>query len=138
MRNMNTKRNIRILLVDDDASYRKLLQISLTKMSGMEIVGEAENGKTGVELMHQLQPDIVIMDVCMPIMNGIEATRLITTVFPDVKVMAFTSSADDHTMRKMFEAGASDFLTKNCGFGEITSAIKTMAESKEPCLAAKK
>ncbi len=125
---MNTKEKIRILLVDDDAPCRKLLRTSLTKVSGVEVVGEADDGKIGLELMHELLPNIVIMDVSMPVMDGIEATRWITTVFPGVKVIAFTSSADNDTMGRMFDAGASDFLVKSCGFGEITSAIKTMAK----------
>jgi NarL family two-component system response regulator LiaR len=124
MMKMGAKEKTRILLVDDDAPFRKLLRTLLTKVSGVEVVGEAGDGKIGIELMHILLPNIVIMNVSMPVMDGVEATQWITTVFPGVKVIAFSSSADNHTVKSMFEAGASDFLDKSCGFGGITSAIK--------------
>ena len=87
-------------MVDDYAPIRKFLGTLLTKVSGVEVVGEAEDGKAAVELTHQLLPNIVVMDVSMPVLNGIEATRWITTVFPDVKVVAFTSSAEKNTMKQ--------------------------------------
>ena len=76
--------------------------------------------------MHKLLPNIIIMDIRMPVMDGIEATQWITTVFPDVKVIAFTSCSEKSTIRKMFEAGASSFLLKGCGSVEIISAIKAV------------
>ncbi len=128
---MDTKEKIKILLVDDYAPIRKYLRILLTSVPGVEVIGEAEDGRIAVELTHQLLPDIVIMDISMPVLNGIEATRWITTVFPDIKVIAFTSSSEKNTMKRMFEAGASGLLLKDCGSVEITSAIKTVAEGKE-------
>ena len=121
---------IRTLLVDDYASIRKSLRILLKTVPGVEVVGEAEDGRIAMELMHQLLPDIIIMDIRMPVMDGIEATRWITTVFPDVKVIAFTSCAEKSTIREMFEAGASGILLKGCGSVEIISAIKAVAEGK--------
>ena len=121
---------IRTLLVDDYASIRKSLRILLKTVHGVEVVGEAEDGRIAMELMHQLLPDIIIMDIRMPVMDGIEATRWITTVFPDVKVIAFTSCAEKSTIREMFEAGASGILLKGCGSVEIISAIKAVAEGK--------
>ena len=121
---------IRTLLVDDYASIRKSLRILLKTVPGLEVVGEAEDGRIALELMHKLLPDIIIMDIRMPVMDGIEATRRITTVFPGVKVIAFTSCAEKSTIRKMFEAGASGFLLKGCGSVEIISAIKAVAEGK--------
>ena len=128
---MDTKQTIEILLVDDYAPIRKSLRILLKRIPGVEVVGEAEDGKIAIELTHQLLPDIVIMDVSMPVMNGIEATRRITTVFPDVKVIAFTSSTEKDTTNLMYEAGASRLLLKGCRSVEITSAIKTVAEGKD-------
>ena len=121
---------IRTLLVDDYASIRKSLRILLKTVPGVEVVGEAEDGRIALELMHKLLPDIIIMDIRMPVMDGIEATRWITTVFPDVKVIAFTSCAEKSTIRQMFEAGASGILLKGCGSVEIISAIKAVAEGK--------
>ena len=122
--------SIRSLLVDDYASIRKSLRILLKTVPGVEVVGEAEDGRMALELMYKLLPDIIIMDIRMPVMDGIEATRCITTVFPGVKVIAFTSCAEKRTIRKMFEAGASGFLLKGCGSVEIISAIKAVVESK--------
>jgi DNA-binding NarL/FixJ family response regulator len=116
----------RILLVDDYASIRESLRILLEKVPGVEVIGEAEDGRIALELMHKLLPDIVIMDICMPLLDGIEATRRITTVFPAVKVIAFASYAEKNVIRKMFEAGATGFLQKGCGSAEIISTIKAM------------
>jgi DNA-binding NarL/FixJ family response regulator len=122
--------SIRTLLVDDYASIRKSLRILLKTVPGVEVVGEAEDGRIAMELMHKLLPDIIIMDIRMPVMDGIEATRWITSVFPGAKVIAFTSCAEKSTIREMFEAGASGILLKGCGSVEIISAIKAVAEGK--------
>ena len=74
----------------------------------------------------------------MPVLDGIEATRCITSFFSDVKVIAFTAFANKSTMKRMFEAGASGFLLKGCGVAEITSAIKAVVEDKELCVTVKK
>ncbi len=121
---------IRTLLVDDYASIRKSLRILLKTVPGVEVVGEAEDGKIALELMPKLLPDVIIMDIRMPVMDGIEATRWITNVYPGVKVIAFTSCAEKSTIREMFEAGASGILLKGCGSVEIISAIKAVAEGK--------
>ena len=122
--------SIRILLVDDYASIRKSLRTLLKTAPGVEVVGEAEDGRAALGLIPELLPDIVIMDVRMPGMDGIEATRWITTVFPDVRVIAFTSCADESTARKMFDAGASGILPKGCGDVEFISTVKAVAEGK--------
>ncbi len=134
MKHMGSKEIIRVLLVDDYLPIRKLLRTWLKRVPGIEVVGEAENGEAAVELMGKLLPDVVIMDVYMPIMDGIEATRRITNAFPDVKVIVFTSSTGKDTTKKMLEAGASGFLTKgDCGSAEITSTVRTAAEGKTQC-----
>jgi len=106
------------------------LRILLKTVPGVEVVGEAEDGRIALELMHKLLPDIIIMDVRMPVMDGIEATRWITTVFPDVKVIAFVSCAEKSAIREMFEAGASGILLKGCGSVEIACAIKAVVEGR--------
>ena len=122
--------SIRTLLVDDYASIRKSLRILLKTVPEVEVVGEAEDGRMALELVHKFLPDIIIMDIRMPVMDGVEATRWITTVFPNVKVIAFTSCSERNTTRRMLEAGASDFLLKGCGPGEIISAIKAVDGGK--------
>jgi DNA-binding NarL/FixJ family response regulator len=120
---------IRTLLVDDYEPIRKSLRTLLEDYPEVEVIGEAEDGRKALELMHRLLPNIIIMDVRMPVMNGIEATRWITTVFPDVKVIAFTSCSEKSMVKKMYKAGASGFLLKGCSPVEIISAIKTAAEN---------
>lgn len=122
--------SIRTLLVDDYESIRKSMRRLLETVPGVEVVGEAEDGRIALELMHKLLPDIIIMDIRMPVMDGVEATRWITTVFPNVKVIAFTSCSEKNTTRRMLEAGASGFLLKGCGAGEIISAIKAVDGAK--------
>lgn len=124
---------IRTLLVDDYAPIRKSLRLLLEKVPGVEVIGEAEDGSKALELMHRLLPNVVIMDIRMPVMDGIEATQRITSVFPDVKVIAFTSCSDKSMILKMFEAGASGFLLKGCGFVEIISAIKSCGREQKLC-----
>ena len=128
---MGVNDKTRIMLVDDYAPVRNFLRILLTEVPGVEVIAEAEDGQTAIELMHKLLPDIVIMDVNMPVMDGIETTRWITTVFPDVKVIAFTSSDDNDTVKSMVEAGASAFLDKGCGFEKIVSTIRKVTQGKE-------
>ena len=131
MKHMGSKEIIRVLLVDDSLPTRELLRAWMKRVPGIEVVGEAEDGKAAVELMGKLLPDVVFMDVHMPIMDGIEATRQITSVFPDITVITFTSSTDKDTTKKMLEAGASGFLTKgDCGLAEITSAVRTATEER--------
>lgn len=126
---MSTKENIRILLVDDYASIRKRLRTLLESVPEFEVVGEAENGKIAMELTQKLLPDVVIMDLNMPITDGTEATRWITSVSSVIKVVAFISSNND--IRKMIEAGASDILLKTCKGKEIILAVKSVVKRKE-------
>jgi two-component system response regulator DegU len=125
---MSIKKNIRILLVDDYAPIRKSLRILLESVPEFEIVGEAEDGIIAMELTQKLLPDVVIMDVDMPVKNGIEATEWITSVFPDIKVIAYTASNDD--IGRMIKAGASGLLHKAYRAKEIISAIKSVSECK--------
>jgi DNA-binding NarL/FixJ family response regulator len=95
----------------------------IERESHMEVVAEADNGRTAVELTKQFSPDIVIMDITMPGMNGIEATRAISTEVPGTKVIALSMHSDRRFVSAMIEAGASDYLTKDCTFGELASTI---------------
>jgi len=112
-----------VLLVDDHKIFRDGLR-TLIEKEGMEVVGEAENGRKTIKLAEKLQPNVIIMDVSMPDMNGIEATRKIISEMPQVKVIALSMHSDRRFVLGMLEAGASGYLLKDCAFGELAGAIK--------------
>ena len=115
------------MLVDDITSIRSYLRLMLKNEPDVEVIAEAENGQIAIEFLNQHKPlpDIIIMDVNMPIMGGIESTQHITSIFPDIKVIAYTSLDDDDTIRNMSKAGASGYLIKECSCKEIMSVIQT-------------
>lgn len=121
---------IRILLADDHKIVRDGLRTLIDRQKGMEVVGEAENGRTAVALARKLSPDVVIMDVSMPDMNGIEATRQISRETRGVKVIALSMHSDRRFVTGMLEAGASGYLLKDCAFAELANAIRCVADNK--------
>ena len=121
-----SKGKIRVLLVDDHAPVRKALCRYLESFEGIEVVGEAADGLAGVELATRVMPDIVTMDVEMPVMNGIEATRKIKQVCPEAKVIAFTASHKSGIKEEMIEAGASSFVDKVCGIDDLYMVIDSL------------
>jgi len=116
----------KVLLADDHKIFRDGLR-TLIEKEGMEVVGEAENGRKAIKLAEKLLPQVVIMDVSMPDMNGIEATRKIKAAIPDVKVIALSMHSDRRFVLGMLEAGASGYLLKDCAFGELAGAISQVA-----------
>ena len=118
--------SIKIILADDHAIVRSGLARLLQQQEGIEIAGQADNGVSAVALAKQLQPDIVIMDIGMPDLNGIEATRQIVRDLPQVKVIGLSMHSSKKYVKEMFKAGASGYLLKNCPFEELTEAIKVV------------
>ena len=118
---------IRILIADDHKIFREGLRTLLQSRGDIQVIGEADNGRTVVSLATQLQPDIVIMDVAMPDLNGIEATRQITGVRADAKVLALSMHSDSRFVTRMLQAGAQGYLLKDCAFEELALAIDTIA-----------
>jgi DNA-binding NarL/FixJ family response regulator len=114
---------IRVLLADDHRMLREGLRRSLTE-EGFEIVGEAENGEQAVRMVEDLQPDVVLMDVSMPEMDGVEATRLIGGSFTATQVIMLTMHADKEVLADAIRAGASGYLVKDCSTEEIADAIR--------------
>jgi DNA-binding NarL/FixJ family response regulator len=115
--------NIRILLVDDHLVSREELAMLLHRDPEFDIVGEASDGKMAVELTQKLHPDVVIMDVRMPVMNGLEATRLITAEYPDTKVIGFTMHSEEGLGAAMQRAGAKVCISKSDPAEVLISAI---------------
>ncbi|MCP4716075.1 MAG: response regulator transcription factor [Deltaproteobacteria bacterium] len=121
---------IEILLADDHKIIREGLRSLIESESGMKVVGEADNGRTAVQLALQRVPDIVIMDVSMSELNGIEATRQIIADMPAIKIIALSMHADKRFVSNMLKAGASGYMLKDCAFDELSQAIKTVLDNR--------
>jgi DNA-binding NarL/FixJ family response regulator len=117
---------IRILLADDHRIIREGLASLLERQQNMEVIRQASDGLQAVELSRDLNPDVVVMDLTMPGMNGIEATRLITNEVPGVKVLCLSVHSDTQFISAVLDAGASGYLLKECAFEELVTAIHTV------------
>jgi len=120
-------KHLRILLVDDHDIVREGLRSLIKGNPDMEVVGEAENGQKAVRLAQTLKPDIAIMDIGMPDLNGIEATRQMVKKVPGIKVIALSMHSDKRFISGMLGAGASGYLLKDCAFEELVSSIQAVA-----------
>ncbi|MCP5305169.1 MAG: response regulator transcription factor [Chromatiaceae bacterium] len=116
----------RIMIVDDHKILREGLRKLIGDAGGFEVVGEASNGREAVRLAKQLNPEIVIMDVAMSEMNGIEATRQLVAARPEVRVLALSMHSDSRFVRQMLEAGALGYLLKENAFEEIVTALRSL------------
>ncbi|MCL5280949.1 MAG: response regulator transcription factor [Planctomycetes bacterium] len=121
---------IRILLADDHTIVRDGLRQAFHEEGDMEVVGQVGDGHAAVEKARELRPDIVVMDINMPNLNGIEATRQIQREAPGVRVIALSMHAARPCIKEVFRAGAAAYLHKNCGFEELAHAVRTVAEGK--------
>jgi DNA-binding NarL/FixJ family response regulator len=120
----------KVLLADDHKIVRDGLRTLLDKNAEVRVVGEAENGRTAVQQAKKLAPDIVILDVAMPDLNGIEAARQIIAECPGVKVIAVSMHSDRRFVSEMLKAGASAYLSKDYAFDELETAIKAVISGK--------
>jgi len=114
---------LKILLVDDHTIVRQGLRALLEAHAGFTIVGEAENGREAVKKAQDLNPDIVIMDIAMPVLNGLEATRQIKRALPDTRVLALTMYNDEEYVFQILKSGASGYLIKETAANELIAAI---------------
>lgn len=121
---------IRTLLADDHTVLRKGLKSLLDQQQDIEVVGEAEDGLEVVKLAKKLEPDIVILDIGMPTMNGIQATQHIVAEVPNTRVLALSMHSDHQFVVKMLQAGASGYLLKDCAFEELIAAVRTITDGK--------
>ena len=119
--------SVRILLADDHTIIRQGLHSLLEKEADMEVVGEAEDGRKTLQLVRRLAPDIVVMDITMPNLNGVDAAHEIVSEFPQIKVIALSIHSHRHFVAGMLKAGASGYVLKECVFDEFVQAIRTVA-----------
>ncbi len=118
--------SIKIVLAEDHKITREGLVNMLKGQPGMEVVGEAGNGREAIQLARELSPDLVIMDVTMPSLNGIDATRIITSTPPNIRVIALSMYSDKQFVQGMMQAGASGYLLKDCAFDELVHAVRAV------------
>jgi DNA-binding NarL/FixJ family response regulator len=119
--------SVRIVVADDQRAVREALGTVLDAEPGLEVVGLASDGNEALELAHQLLPHVVLMDLRMPNVDGVSATRRLTAELPDVKVVVLTTFADDASIISALEAGAMGFLTKDAGREQIALAVRSAA-----------
>ena len=120
----------RIILADDHKIIREGLRSLLEKQTDMEVVAEAQDGLTTVNLVHKLRPDVVVMDIGMPEMNGIDATAQITSEHKETKVITLSMHSDRRFVMQMLKAGAAGYLLKDSAFEELVLAIHTVRRNK--------
>ena len=120
---------IRLLLVDDHTMVRQSMRRSM-ESEGFDIVAEAGDGEEAVRLAAELTPDVVLMDVSMPVLNGVEATRLVRERSPSSQVVMLTMHADADMVRRALRAGAVGYLTKDCSIDEVAQAVRLAAEGE--------
>ncbi len=118
---------MRILIVDDHTLVQSGISELVNSLGGFEVIGGAENGKEAIEFTLMLKPDIVLMDVDMPIMNGLEATIELKKQSPQTKIIILTMHGDPSLIKRMMEIGASGFLLKNSDRTEFETALKRVA-----------
>jgi DNA-binding NarL/FixJ family response regulator len=121
---------IKVILADDHHILREGLRGLLEKQNHMEVVAEAQNGREAVRLCRQFQPDIVVMDISMPDLNGIDATRQILDEDPKVKVIALSMHSDKHFVDGMLRAGVKGYLLKDCASEELIQCIHTVSSGR--------
>jgi DNA-binding NarL/FixJ family response regulator len=123
---------IDVLLVDDHALMRAGLRALIDAAEGMQVVGAAADGATALESARELHPDVVLMDLSMPGLDGAEATRRMTAELPDVQVLVLTSFADGETVVRALDAGAAGYLLKDAEPASLVDAVRAVASGQSP------
>ena len=123
-------KKIRILIVDDHSIVRDGLRSLIEKQENMEVIGEANNGRKAVSLAKDLEPDVLVMDIAMPDLNGIDATQQILAKNQDIKIIGLSMYSDHRFVTRMLKSGAKGYLLKDCAFDELVSAINTIIQNQ--------
>ena len=121
---MMEPKRIKVIVVDDHAVVRGGLRLFLLAFEDLELVGEASNGEQALESCEKLEPDVILMDLVMPGMDGVQATQAIRDRYPQIQVIALTSFEEEDLVQSALEAGAISYLLKNVSAGELAAAIR--------------
>lgn len=122
---------IKVLVADDHLLFREGLINLLQSAEEIEVIGQAEDGIDAIEKVTRLKPDVLLMDIAMKSMNGIDATRQIKTQMPELKIIAVSMHSDKQYVKGMLEAGADGYLLKNCTYRQLTDAIRSTYNGKK-------
>jgi two-component system NarL family response regulator len=122
--------SIRVALADDHRMFREALVGTLATEPDIEIVGQADSGRAGIELAQTAHPDVLVLDIAMPDMNGIEAAQRLRVCCPEVKVLALSGYADKRFVQEMLRAGASGYVVKTAAGAELVHAIRAVAKAQ--------
>jgi DNA-binding NarL/FixJ family response regulator len=125
----NLERSIRVLIVDDEVPFTEMVQALLEVEQGIEVVGAAADGKQAVNLALQLAPDVIIMDISMPVMDGLDATREIREQDPSANVLILTGSLNTAEVDRARTVGAAGYLTKDRIAGELVAEIRNLGSN---------
>jgi DNA-binding NarL/FixJ family response regulator len=121
---------IRVLIADDHTIFRKGVRALLNSLANMEVVGEAEDGESVIQMANELQPDVILMDIQMPNMNGVEATRQIVNDNPDIGIIMLTMFDDDNSTFSAMRAGAKGYILKGASQAEMIRSIEGVANGQ--------
>lgn len=124
-------KNYKIFLVDDHKLFREGLTFVISQMEGFEVVGEASNGKDFLEMIDNLHVDIVLMDIQMPVLDGISATAKALEMHPDIKIIALTMFSEEEYINMMIHAGVSGYVLKDSGKDELAAALKKVVTGEK-------
>jgi len=127
---MNVAKPIRVVLVDDHVQIHRIVQSILEATRDIMLVGQAANGQEGLTLCEQSEPDVVLMDVVMPVMDGIEATRILHEGFPQMKILVLSSFQDHESVHTMLNNGAFGYITKSSLADDLAETIRTTYQGK--------
>lgn len=122
-----TGNNIRILIAEDHQTVREGIKLLVNTQPDMEIVGEADDGHLAIELAGDLAPDVIVMDISMPGLNGLKATKLLRSKSPDIRILTLTRHTDDGYLRQLIAAGANGYVLKQSAPTELLKAIRVVA-----------
>ena len=122
---------IKVLIADDHQLFREGMVNLLSNVEDIEVIGQAKDGKETIERARQLKPDVILIDIGMPLMNGIDATRILKKEYPSIKVIAVSMHSDRQFVKGILEAGADGYLLKNCTYRQLIDAVHSVVSGKK-------